>query len=392
MKNIETPCYLFDEELFLGNIELFHTVLCDFFPNKSIIGYSFKTNSLPYIVNCARKNGCYAEVVSATEYHLALEMKYDAEKIIYNGPVKDKKSFLWAIEHGSLVNIDSKREISWLNELPQSKTWNVGIRINFDLEAVLPGHTLMGEEGGRFGFCADNSELAEAISAIRAVGNINIACLHMHVSSKTKSPLIYEQLVKKAAEIAQNQKLSLKYIDVGGSFFGGGDDGSAYEKYVKIISEAMKKCGMNGVGVIVEPGASLIASTMKYVVSVVDKKRTSRNCFVITDGSRLHVDPFFSKNKFLFEIMSSSSDIEEEQVICGFTCMEKDRFMKLKDYTKLNIEDNIVFDCVGSYTIGFNSFFINGIPRVYVKDNGKYRLIRRESNAKDYKKMNYYEM
>ena len=53
------------------------------------IGYSFKTNSLPWVLSFMKEHGCYAEVVSENEYELAEYIGF--EHIIYNGPVKGKR-------------------------------------------------------------------------------------------------------------------------------------------------------------------------------------------------------------------------------------------------------------------------------------------------------------
>ena len=74
--NIEeliTPCFVFDEIEFEKNIKDFKMILNQYF-KKNIIGYSFKTNSLPYILKKAKEQGCYAETVSDTEYQIAKKM------------------------------------------------------------------------------------------------------------------------------------------------------------------------------------------------------------------------------------------------------------------------------------------------------------------------------
>ena len=70
------------------------------------MGYSVKTNSLPWLLNHLRKEGFYAEVVSAEEYDLARRLGYDSEKIIYNGPIKDRSVFEQVIKDGGIVNLD----------------------------------------------------------------------------------------------------------------------------------------------------------------------------------------------------------------------------------------------------------------------------------------------
>ena len=63
----ETPCYILDENEFIRNIQNFYKELKKYFQDV-IVGYSFKTNSLPRLLYLALKNGCFAEVVSDDEY------------------------------------------------------------------------------------------------------------------------------------------------------------------------------------------------------------------------------------------------------------------------------------------------------------------------------------
>ncbi len=53
-----------------------------------IIGYSYKTNYLPYLCKELSKLGAYAEVVSRLEYDLAIKIGEDPKRIIFNGPLK----------------------------------------------------------------------------------------------------------------------------------------------------------------------------------------------------------------------------------------------------------------------------------------------------------------
>ena len=78
-EHLNTPCFIINKEELEKNIDELHTALKINWDNY-IIGYSFKTNSLPWIVNFYKKNNCYAEVVSESEYKLALKLEYEKNK------------------------------------------------------------------------------------------------------------------------------------------------------------------------------------------------------------------------------------------------------------------------------------------------------------------------
>lgn len=221
MDNIQTPCYVINKDELCKNIYEFQKALSRYW-GRSIIGYSFKTNSLPWAIKYVLNNNCYAEVVSSAEYNLALYAGYLKTQIIFNGPVKGKSEFIDAILNNAIVNIDSRREIEWIKELShkENKQIKVGIRVNFDLERICPNEIGYAEDGTRFGFNLDNGDFYEVMEELKRIPNVLIEGLHLHNTSKTRSLNVYRELSKKACEIKRKTKLDYSYIDIGG-FYGG---------------------------------------------------------------------------------------------------------------------------------------------------------------------------
>jgi len=386
---IETPYFLIDENELSNNINNLKKAL-NLYWNNYIISYSFKTNSLPWLVDYFKTSGFYAEVVSDDEYQLANVMGYYKQRIVYNGLVKSKETFLEAIMNGCIVNIDSQRELHWLKELDISneQKYEVGIRVNFDLEKYCPNESAMGDKGSRFGFCYENGELKKAIEYIKTINHVTLTGLHLHCSTKTRSLNIYRAISIIACEIKQSYGLALKYVDIGGGFFGGLKGKPEFEDYLAVISkELSNQFDKEKTILIVEPGTSLVSSPFSFVTRVIDVKVTSVNNFVVTDGSRNNVDPLRQKHKYFFNIdskISSDNEILETQVISGFTCMEDDRLFILENHRKLSIGDTITYEKVGAYTMCLSPLFIKYFPAVYVKKEAVINLIREKWTAKDY--------
>lgn len=388
MIDICTPCYIYDREILKKNIEDLRREFEAFF-SSVIIGYSFKTNNLPVVLSDVKKCGCFAEVVSDFEYELAERIGFHKDNIVFNGPLKSEALFNKALSQGSIINIDSANELKYIQNLETAGDRGIGIRVNIDLETYLPGHTITGDEGGRFGFSYENGELHRAIEICRNK-NIDIDGLHMHVSSRTKSTEVYRVLAETAVRIANEEHLDLKYIDIGGGFFGGNDGGKAYREYAETLNDAL--ASYKNIKIIIEPGASLIATAFSYVVTVRDIKQTKRAVFVTTDGSRLHIDPFLRRNKhdhsFSMKDETERKLTKEKQIICGYTCMENDRIMSIENGKELSCGDRLTFNTVGSYSLSFNSMFIRLMPKVYMKDGEKYDLVRDELTVDDYLRKN----
>lgn len=111
--NLLTPCFILDEAEFKRGVDEFGGAMRSQF-GRVEIGYSVKTNSLPYTMRMAGKFGCMAEVVSHDEYQLACICGFNPDRIIYNGPMKSKETFLESIKGGAVVNLETKRELEWL--------------------------------------------------------------------------------------------------------------------------------------------------------------------------------------------------------------------------------------------------------------------------------------
>ena len=105
MEALETPCFVIRIQQLDSLVESCKKEFYKKWPD-GIIGYSFKTNNLPWIIEYMKEKNLWAEVVSSDEYQLAKVMGYKTNNIIFNGPVKGKKEFIEAIEEGSIVNID----------------------------------------------------------------------------------------------------------------------------------------------------------------------------------------------------------------------------------------------------------------------------------------------
>lgn len=353
-----------------------------YWPNYQI-GYSYKTNSLPWVICFVRDQGCFAEVVSEDEYQLAKRYAIPDNHIIYNGPIKGKESFLSVVNNEGIVNVDSLREIGWLSELTGKH--NVGIRVNFDLEKYAAGQSQCGDEGGRFGFCYENGELKKAINMIREQGN-QVVGLHLHTSSKTRSLEVYQSIASMACRIAAEYELRLKYVDIGGGFFGGLQNKPQFEDYAREVANILsEQFSPEQTQLIVEPGMALIGASVSYVTSVIDVKDTSYNRFVVLDGTRMDIDPLMTKSRYFYTLEKNQpTAIYDKQVLCGSTCMEHDRLMTLTDEQELQVGDRIVFDKVGAYTMCLTPLFIHYFPAVYLENNGEMKQIREKWTAEQY--------
>lgn len=380
--HIDTPCYIINLEKLNHNLSDIYDNFSKYWNSHIDFGYSVKTNHFPYFLNWAKDKGMMAEVVSTDEYNYALSQNFKEHNIIFNGPQKHTETLLEAIKKGSLVNIDNLNELDIIeehrNELPN--LFNIGIRINFNLEDNCPNETTAGNEVSRFGICIENGDFEIAVKRLHGM-QININGLHLHYSTKTRSLKVFASLAQKACELAIRYNLvdEIDYIDIGGGFFGGRvlPEKPTMEEYSKVITDILQNTfSMDRVKLILEPGASLIATAIDYYCKVINIRNIRNHRIVTVDGSILHINPFMQNRIPEYDIISNAQDIIDEQIICGATCMEMDRFFTLKNDTKLKKGELIRIKNAGAYTLAFNNNFINLPPTIYIEANNEISKLR----------------
>ena len=385
---INTPCYIVDAEKFKSNIRKFDQSFAKYLSEKRVLlGYSVKTNHNKKIMELALNLGMSAEVVSDDEYRLALLCGYSADNIIFNGPQKSEDMMIWALKNGSIVNLDNFSEITMIKnhigEL-EKKALKLGLRVNFNLENLCPGETTAGEEVSRFGFCVENGDFEKAVNELNGLG-IPVKGVHMHYSSKTRSLNIYKALSQMAGTLVRKYLDHQEniFIDIGGGFFLGMEEKTfgkpTVEEYADTIVEAIKEyIDLNKVNLIIEPGAAILAAPISYLTKVINTRFVRETKVVTLDGSVLHINPFMASRAPIAECVYTGEEraVIEEQIVCGATCMENDRFLKLLNQREMRQGDYLHCACAGAYTMGFNSCFINLPPYIYIKKDGEYHLIR----------------
>lgn len=290
MKNIQTPAYILKKEVLENSILSFEKALSSFFP-RYILSYSLKTNSFPYILKTIRRFGGYAEVVSYDEYELAKLCGFAINEIVYNGPLKSKETFLEAIQGGAIVNIETKKELLWLKELPKDKKFGIGLRINIDLAEISSKDAKKDEDFSRFGFSEGSGELKFAIEQICELPNIILEGMHVHRTTASRSLEAYKGIAKFVGGIINKYNLSVAYIDMGGGYYGIMDNKPNFHEYCEIMYEGLRTTiDIDKITLVVEPGNAIVASAFDFVSEVIDVKKVRDFYIATTDGSRNDLD------------------------------------------------------------------------------------------------------
>lgn len=397
---VASPFYRIREKDLLYDIQLLRDALTDHWGNF-VMGYSVKTNSLPWLLAYLKKEGFYAEVVSDTEYDLVCRLGFPDNRIIYNGPIKDRGVFERVLFGGGYVNLDSSSELCWIEELSTQypdRNFSIGLRVNCDIASLSPNEQLASSEGGRFGYCYENGVLKEVIKRLQRLPNVAVKGLHLHSSTQSRSVHVFGALAGMAVRIAQEYGLSLDYVDMGGGYFGGREDMPDYRDYFKEICHVLGSYFDKSKTVLIaEPGVSLVSRAITFETTVLDSKDIRGRRFLVTDGSRVNLNPLVTRHVYPHHIVYSGDTKDRETIpcqwVCGATCMEYDKLFELTDDIALLPGDRIIYDTAGGYTMCLNPLFIHYLPAVIVeKKDGSLFKAREPWTNEEYLMKNHWEI
>ena len=376
--NYSTPSFIIDKKVLDENIINIKDG-CSILNNKTIIGYSLKTNSLPFLIKYMNAKKIHIEVVSSDEYKYVQELGIKNKNIIYNGPMKDRKTLIKAVKSGAIVNIETFREFDWLLESNISNK-KIGIRINIPIKKGIIKNFEYLNDGSRFGFDINDVILIQYIKRLKKEKNIEICGFHFHLSTKERNKSLYKYIIEYANKISDILSIDTNYIDIGGGYLGGKEN--SFKNYTQLIKETISKYSrFKNTTIIIEPGAAIVATAVSYLTRVIDIKNIDKKKFITIDGSRIHLDPTFSNKKYKYETNCHIKS-KNKIIICGFSCMERDR-IELDENWNFKIGDYIKFKNIGAYTMTFIANFICSYPTVYLK-NKNYIIIKKKKNLKKY--------
>ena len=376
--------FIFDKEKFVDNYNRLDKAFKKYY-KKFRIGYSYKTNYAPHICKVVDDLGGIAEVVSDMELELSEMIGVSPVNVIYNGPSKSKSSLIKALSNGSIVNIDSMRDLHILLELADNnpeKKYGCVLRCNFELNT---------EHLSRFGFDTSGSDFSTAINTLKKLDNISLDGLHCHFPDRDLKS--YVARIDKMLELVDKHFESPpKYLNIGGGFFSKmpedmwdmfGGAPPTFDDYAEVIGGALSKRypGDDGPILFVEPGTALVADTFTFICKVISVKSVRGNNIATVQGSIFTISPT-ARNQFLPVSLISNQPYEKIDFdIAGFTCIEGDYLSKSVPF-KINEGDFIRYDNVGSYSIVMKPPFILPAPPVLQCEFGVFKVIKtRESNA-----------
>ena len=378
--------YILDSDVFKDNSERLISSFKKYYDNFNI-AYSYKTNYIPKLVKAVDRLGGFAEVVSDMEVNMALKSGVRYDRIIWNGPVKNKAMVKDVLLNGGTVNIDSYTEFEHIKRLASDypKTvFNIGVRCNYDVgDGVL----------SRFGVDVSSDEFDSILKEISAIENLRLVSFQAHFAKR--SPEYWtkrtEGMLKVHSYAKDKYGICPERLDLGGGIYGEMPEslriqlGVApvdFEDYAsrsaKLFAEFFANESERPM-LIVEPGTAVAANCMQYVCRVETIKNIRGKAIASVNGSQKNIS--ISGINPPMDVISAGESRQHyaDLDIAGYTCIESDYLYK--GYNgDLGVGDYIVFGNCGSYSIVMKPPFIfTNVPVVDISGDGTEVIKRAET-------------
>lgn len=351
--------------------------------------YSYKTNSLPYLLRRIHAVGIDAEVVSALEYDLARHLGLAGERIIWNGPGKSPAALEKALEDGALVHLDSLEEVGTVLRLAgEGLRRPVGLRLNLR-HPEGEGHRAY----SRFGLAPE--ALIEAARRLAAAG-VTVAGLHAHLSTKARDTTVFRHLVGELAGAARRLEAAglgggLETLDVGGGFGWAppempGLHFPSFEEIADTVHDELAPV-LGRRRLILEPGIAVVGGGFAYVAPILALKEIAGRHLAVVDGSVHTVKPTRHRHPLPTTVLDAAGHPKDgprqRYDVVGYTCMDDDYLAIDQELPELAVGDRLVIDRVGAYTLAFKPPFIRPRPAVLAEEDGRLVLAAREETLED---------
>ncbi len=367
LRQYGTPSYIYDIDVLKERVKYLQNKL----GQKYDLVYAVKANTFipKYIEDMVSRY----EICSPGEFQICNALKINHQKMVISGVYKDYATIDLLIKNYSDIlkyTIESMEQYRLLNDLTQ--------------KYQRPIHLLLRlTSGNQFGITED-----EVIEIIQNNQNslLTIDGLEYFSGTQKHSLKRVEKEINYLREFVQKIEEELNFpineIEYGPGLpvFYFQDDEFNEDEFldnVKNILDTLDK------KVTLEIGRSIAASCGFYLTKVVDLKENKNGHFVILDGGINHL-VYYGQTMAMkipyYEVITNSEEKSETITynLCGSLCTINDILVKNLTLNKLNIDDAFIFKNVGAYSVteGISLFLSRDLPKVIIKNNNEYQLVR----------------
>ena len=327
----------------------------------TLICYSVKANSNLAILKALVNHGAGLDIVSGGELCRALKVGCPAERIVYASVGKTDKEIEEAIRRRILFfNVESVPELENINRIAGklSRVVRVAIRINPDVEPKTHKYITTGKLTNKFGI--DFKSAAQILLVRKALANIKISGLHIHIGSQITDSEPYVAAITKTINFIEKLRkdgVTLDYLNIGGGL------GITYNNETPQTANAfagkiiplLKRSGLK---IIMEPGRFIVGNSGILVTKVLYIKSTPKKKFVIVDaGMNDLIRPalYDAYHDILPVESSRNPGVSQKVDVVGPICESGDFFAKGRKLEPVKEGQYLAIMSAGAYGFSMSS-------------------------------------
>lgn len=401
-----TPLYVVDADRLARNYHTFLDSFREHFHNV-IVGYSYKTNPLPGVLDHLHRLGAFAEVISHFELWLARRLGVPPERIILNGPAKTAECLNEAVGAGIyMINIDSHDEVDAIERLAahHGRIQDVAVRVITSVGWA-----------SQFGVNIANGQAARIFDKLSRCPNLRPRGIHIHLGTGLRDIDTYLCAIREVMELAQQVEsengIRIDRFDFGGGFavptvrpltatdsrlLANGYPATPMEieqglgpevfagKIARLVAEYRSIDAESGPTLIFEPGRAITSSAQSLLLRVLGVKSGGRDeTMVIADGGKNITMPLgYEYHEIL---LASGADGKPTDIydLYGPLCHPADVLARRKRLPSVEPGAVLAVMDAGAYFVPNQMNFSNPRPAAVMVEDGMERVIRKREMFAD---------
>lgn len=374
LRTIQTPFYLYDIDLLKQTLQSMVSMADRY---GYIVHYAIKANYDPYILQIIRSFGLGIDCASGNEVRCAIEAGFDPQKIVYAGVGKRDHEIRYAIEAGIFaINCESIEELKVVDQFAAEagKVVQVALRINPDIDPKTNHCIDTGQADSKFGISYE--EVLSLSEEIKALKNVDVRGMHLHIGSQIRELHVFEYLCNKVNAIVDcltEHGFNLGFVDVGGGLGVNYDvpENEPVPNFASVFSIINSHLKVGDRKIHFEFGRAIVAECGELITKVLFNKTTATGRkLVIVDSSMTElIRPALYGSYHNIENITSHSDRHERYTIVGTACESTDVFDENITLPLTARGDLLTIKTTGAYGMSMASRYnLHDIPQAVYSD------------------------
>lgn len=384
---VGTPAYVYS----LGQLrQRFRALDSAFGDYPHRVHYALKANSTLAVLRVLREEGACADANSIGEIDVAMRVGFPPQDIVFTGVGKSPDELRRAVGLGlKAINVESRGELARVDQLSRDagRRTPVALRVNPDVDSKGHPHISTGLKRNKFGVAFDTVP-AVCREALEWTG-VQVVGLHVHIGSQILELEPLRRAVAALVQLAETlraQGTTLSHLDVGGGL-GIAYDGAAeptYDAYAAMVIAAARPLGL---GLVLEPGRTLVAPVGALLTRVVDvKTQADGRLVVVVDASMTELIRPALYGSF-HRIEPVAQDAGRAHVVCdivGPVCESSDSFGTDRVLPSPQVGDLLAIRDAGAYgAVMASNYNRRPLPPEVVVEGSGWRVARRRQSVDD---------